>query len=244
MKKIKVIVLALIISIFICGISYGASSNTYEIKMEISNKAEFLTGETIEIPVKIQNINVENGIVAFSTLLSYDENVFEEPEIVEGANWGKLNIVEHLIQGTTSTMQPIKEEQEIMVISFKVKENAQLGATKITLSKFEVSDGDNTIVNEGTSIELNITNSQVKIASAILDNIWFNQRNITIASIISITTLFIIVFIIIYYIQHREKKETSHILYEEVKGISEEVKPNDIDKAVSEENEQGITKEE
>lgn len=243
MRRLKVILLTCIMVILMIEISYGAFSNTYEIKMETPNKTEFLTGETIEIPVKIENINIENGIVAFSTLLSYDENVFEELEIVEGTNWGKPNIVEHLIQSTTVTMQPIKEDQEIMVISLKIKENAQLGETKITLSKFEVSDGDNTIVNEGSSIELNITNAKAKVANAIIDNIWFNERNITIAAIISITTLFIIVFITIYYVQHREKKDTSHILYEEVEGISEEVQQNDTEKVVPEETEQDVTKE-
>ncbi len=217
MKKTKIILITLMFIITIVGISYG-TTDTYEIKMEASKK-EYLTGETIIVPIKIENIKTENGIVAFSTFLSFDEEVFEEPEIMEGANWAKPNIVEHFIQSTTSTMQPVKENQEVLILSFKIKEDAKLGNTKIALSKFETSDGENTTINEGSSIEVNITSTKAKVAEVIIDNIWFNERNITITAIISTVTLFIIVFITIYYIQHREKKEEKSILYEEVKGI-------------------------
>lgn len=232
MIKLRIILLTCIIVALMVGISYGM--NTYEVKMETS-KTEFLTGETIEIPVKIENINVENGIVAFSTLLSYDKNVLEKPEIIEGDNWESPNVVEDLIHSTTSTMQSVKDNQEIMIISFKIKKDAQLGSTRIALLKFEVSDGENTIANEGTSIELNVTNTQRKVADVIIDNVWFNERNITISAIISIVTLFIIVFITIYYIQHREKKEEKDILYEEVKGIPEKEMENDSGNTTSKE---------
>lgn len=240
MRKLKVIILTCLVLILMMGISYGAT-NMYEIKME-APKQEYLTGETIKIPIKIENIQTENGIVAFSTLLSFDENVLEEPEIIKGANWVEPNVVEHFIQSTTSTMQPIKDDQEILMLSFKIKEDAQLGSTKIALTKFESSDGETTIVNEGASIEVNITSAQVKVAEVILDNIWFNERNITISAIISIVTLFIIVFITIYYIQHREKKEEKSILYEEVEGIPEKEKEDISEEIVSKETE-NITEE-
>lgn len=232
MRKLKVIILTCLVLILMMGISYGAT-NMYEIKME-APKQEYLTGETIKIPIKIENIQTENGIVAFSTLLSFDENVLEEPEIINGTNWAKPNVVEHFIQSTTSTMQPVKDDQEILLLSFKIKEDAQLGTTKIALTKFESSDGEATIVNEGASVEVNITSAQVKVAEVILDNIWFNERNITISAIISIVTLFIIVFITIYYIQHREKKEEKSILYEEVEGIPEKEK-EDVSEETKEE---------
>ena len=241
MRRLKVILLTCLVVILMIGTSYGVS-NTYEIKME-NSKEEYLTGGTIIIPIKLENIQAEDGIVAYSTLLSFDENVFEEPEIIEGANWAKPNIVEHFIQSTTSTMQPVKDDQEILILSFKIKEDAQLGSTKIALSKFEASDGENTIIGEGASIEVDITSAQVKVAEVILDNIWFNERNITISAIISIVTLFIIVFITIYYIQHREKKEEKSILYEEVEGIPEKEKEDTSEEIVSKETEQNITEE-
>lgn len=220
MKKLKTILIACIVVMLNIGISYGAT-NTYEIKMEPS-KTEIYTGETIKIPVKVKNIQMEEGIVAFSTLLSYNENVLEIPEVSGGVNWEKPNVVENLIQSTTQTMQPIKEDQEIMEISFKVKEDAPLGESNISLLKFEVSDGENTIVSDEVDIQINVTSTQKKVRDVVVKSIWFTQRNIAIASIISIVTLFIIVLLTIYYIQHREKKEKNNILYEEVEGIPEE----------------------
>ena len=221
MKKIKIILLTCMIMILNIGISYGAT-NTYEIKMEPS-KTEIYAGDTIKIPVKIENIDVEEGIVAYSTLLSYNENILEVPEISTGSNWEKPNVVENLIQSTTKTMQPVKEDQEIMEITFKVKEDAQLGETNIALLNFEVSDGENTIENGNEiDIKINVTSTQKQVTNVVVKSIWFTQRNIVVASIISIVTLFIIVLLTVYYIQHREKEEKNNVLYEEVEGISEE----------------------
>lgn len=235
MKKLKTILLTCIVIILNVGISYGAT-NTYEIKMEPS-KTEIYTGDTIKIPVKVEDIQIKDGIVAFSTLLSYNENIFEIPEISGGTDWERPNVVENLIQSTTKTMQPTKEDQEIMEISFKVKENAPLGETNIALLKFEVSDGENTIVSDEVGVHMNITSTQKKVTDVVVKSIWFTQRNIAIASIISIVTLFIIVLLTVYYIQHREKKEKSNILYEEVEGILEEESNNpEQDKNKEEEN--------
>lgn len=223
MKNLKVILLACIIFILSVGISYGATDGTYEIKMEPS-KTEIYEGETITIPVKVENIQMEEGIVAFSTLLSYNENVLEIPEISGGENWEKANVVENLIQSTTKTMQATKEDQEIMEITFKVKEDAPVGETNIALLNFEVSDGENTIVSDEIDIKINVTSTQKKVTDVVVKSVWFTQRNIAIASIISIVTLFIIVLLTVYYVQHREKEEKNKILYEEVVGIPEEEK--------------------
>lgn len=234
MKKLKTILVACIVVMLNIGISYGAA-NTYEIEMEPS-KTEIYTGETIKIPVKVKNIQMEEGIVAFSTLLSYNENVLEIPEVSGGVNWEKPNVVENLIQSTTQTMQPIKEDQEIMEISFKVKEDAPLGESNISLLKFEVSDGENTIVSDEVDIQINVTSTQKKVTDVVVKSIWFTQRNIAIASIISIVTLFIIVLLTIYYIQHREKKEKNNILYEEVEGIPEEKSQDEEKSDIQEED--------
>lgn len=222
MKKSVISLLICILLVWITGTSYGIT-NLYEVEMK-NSKTECFRGDTIQIPVKIKNIDVENGIVAYSTLLSYDETIWEKPEILAGENWQEPNVIEHLIQGTTISMQAVENNQEIMTISFKVKEDAKIGKTKIELAKFEVTNGETTIENEGDSIEINITTPQTKATEVIIKNVWFTTRNITIAAIISAVTLFIIVLIIIYYMQHAKEEEKSNLLYEEVKGIQEESK--------------------
>ncbi len=222
MKKLKSILIMSAIMIWITGISYGAT-NSYQVEMK-PEKKDYLVGETIKVPVKVKNIDMEEGIVAYSTLLFYDEDILEKPEIKEAKNWGKPNVLEHWIQGTTLSMQPIKDDQEIVTLTFKIKKEAKLGQTTISLTKFEASDGENTIVNDGSTLEINISNAQAQVTDVILDNVWFNQKNIIITSIISIVTLLIIILITIYYIQHREKKQENKILYEEVSGILEEDK--------------------
>ena len=205
MKKLKILLLTCIMIITIIGVSYGAISN-YKVTME-TPKQDILAGETIQVALNIKDINLEHGIVAFSSILSYDEKVFKEPEIVGGENWGTPIKVENLIQCTTSTLEPVKEDQEAIILTFKVKETAHSGDTKISLSKLEASDGENTIINSGTSITLNISNPDMDMAEFIVDSIWFTPRNIVIAGIIGVVTLIITVLLIIYYTQHREEKE-------------------------------------
>lgn len=163
MKKIKVAILIFIVLISVMGLSYAKANNTYKVVME-SEKNKFYYGETVKISVKLKDITLENGIVAYSTLLSYDKEIFEEPVISGSQNWEKPNVVENLIQGITSTMQAINEDDEIMEISLRAKGIARDGKTKIVLSKFEVSDGDNTIEGENSEIELEIKDAKVEFA--------------------------------------------------------------------------------
>lgn len=220
MKKTKIFVLTCIIFLLMVGISYGATSE-YDIKMEIE-KEKYVTGETIQIPVIVENINMEHGIVALSTVLSYDETILEEPAILNSSNWTTPIMVEDLIQTTTTTMQPTKENQKVMILSFKIKEDAKPGQTEISLLNFEASDGENTIENEDTSIKIDVKNKKEEMADVLLDNQWMFKRNMIISLIIGIVTIIIILLIAFYYIQHREKEEVKNILYEEVKGIKVE----------------------
>lgn len=220
MKKTKIFVLTCIIFLLMVGISYGATSE-YDIKMEIE-KEKYVTGETIQIPVIVENINMEHGIVALSTVLSYDETILEEPIILNGSNWTTPIMVEDLIQTTTTTMQPTKENQKVMILSFKIKDDAKPGQTEISLLNFEASDGENTIENEDTSIKIDVKNKKEEMADVLLDNQWMFKRNMIISLIIGIVTIIIILLIAFYYIQHREKEEVKNILYEEVKGIKVE----------------------
>lgn len=220
MKKTKIFVLTCIIFLLMVGISYGATSE-YDIKMEIE-KEKYVTGETIQIPVIVENINMEHGIVALSTVLSYDETILEEPAILNSSNWTTPIMVEDLIQTTTTTMQPTKENQKVMILSFKIKEDAKPGQTEISLLNFEASDGENTIENEDTNIKIDVKNKKEEMADVLLDNQWMFKRNMIISLIIGIVTIIIILLIAFYYIQHREKEEVKNILYEEVKGIKVE----------------------
>ncbi len=220
MKKTKIFVLTCIIFLLMVGISYGATSE-YDIKMEIE-KEKYVTGETIQIPVIVENINMEHGIVALSTVLSYDETILEEPIILNGSNWTTPIMVEDLIQTTTTTMQPTKENQKVMILSFKIKDDAKPGQTEISLLNFEASDGENTIENEDTNIKIDVKNKKEEMADVLLDNQWMFKRNMIISLIIGIVTIIIILLIAFYYIQHREKEEVKNILYEEVKGIKVE----------------------
>lgn len=219
-KKTKIILITFILfSLIINIVSYA--SNTYEVKM-YSSKAKILAGETVNISVRLENIELENGIAAFSTLLLYDKDIFEEPIITSAKNWAKPIVVENLIQSTTETIQPTNDNQEIMTLSFKIKENAKLGETEIKLSQFDVSDGENTISNDGAEMTFDIQNTKTEITNVLIDSGWFNARNVIVSLIIGMVTMIIIVILTIYYLERRNKIEKANMIYEEIKGITDD----------------------
>ena len=114
--------------------------------------------------------------------------------------------MEDLIHSTTDSMQPSKEDQEIMTLVLKVKSYAKLGETQIELSEFEVSDTENTIENAGAAVSVeiiegdNIQNTVQQVQNE------KPKANIQVPLIIGVTTTLIIILLIVYYVDKKKNK--------------------------------------
>ena len=203
MKKKYIILPLTIVFILIAGI-VQATSGTYTVKMDLLG-TQFKEGETIDILVKIQDINLPNGIVAFSTMLEYDDEVFEEPIISSAGHWQQPIMVENLIQSVTENMEDIKGEQEVIKLTFKIKDQAKLGNTKICLKEFEVSDGENTIGSEAIEKQIKIIDGEVILQNDLKENNYGQIIIIVLLVIIIVITIFMILFMIYLFKKYNDK---------------------------------------
>ena len=238
MKKLKSKSLLMIILLIILlgNISLAAESQ-YSVNM-YPNKTDLIPGDIVIIPVRIEDIETENGIVAYDAILKYDEEVFEDVKITKVVNWEEPTITGRLITAMTEDMEGSNEDQDIMKISLKVKSSAKSGNTEIELSKFDATDGENTISNIGATTELNITNDFANIKEVNLSQ--ENQEFVTafeieVSLIIAVVTVLIIILLIVYYVEHKTKinkeiKNTKEKIKEDKLKNEESTKEEDIEK--------------
>lgn len=203
----KTILIMIIILISVMGmISYTfAATNTYSVNMYLEN-TQYKQGDTIYIPVKLEDVDIEKGIVAFDTIIKYDKEVFETVKFQKADQWQMPTLVEDLIHSTTDSMQPLKDDQEIMTLVLKVKSYAKLGETQIELSEFNVSDTENTIENAGAAVNVEIMQGDnIEDTTQQMQNEKPNA-DIQVSLIIGITTILIIILLIVYYVDKKKNK--------------------------------------
>lgn len=204
MKKLVSMIIMLVI--IMTMVSYtSAASNTYSVNMYLEN-TEYKQGDTIYIPVKIQDIDIDQGVVSFSTIINYDKNIFETVRLEKADEWLEPTLVEDMIHSTRESMQPAKEDQEIMTLVLKVKDYAKLGETQIELSGFEVSDTENTIENDGAAVSVEIVQgNNLQSQEQQIQN-EKPKANIQVPLIIGVTVTLIIILLIVYYVDKKKEK--------------------------------------
>lgn len=200
-----IIILISIMSIF----SYSlAVTNTYSVNMYLEN-TQYKQGDTIYIPIKLEDIDIENGIVGFDAIIEYDKDVFETVRFQKAEQWQMPTLVENLIHGTTESMQALEGNQEIMTLVLKVKNYAKLGETEIGLAKFDVSDTENTIANSGAAVSVEILEGEKAPEVAPQMQNEKPNANIQVSLIIGVTTLLIIALLIIYFVDKSKKSKNN-----------------------------------
>lgn len=205
MKKLICMIIIILISIMSIFSYSLAATNTYSVNMYLEN-TQYKQGDTIYIPIKLEDIDIENGIVGFDTIIEYDEDVFETVRFQKASQWQMPTLVESLIHASTESMQSVEGNQEVMTLVLKVKNHAKLGETQIELSKFDVSDTQTTIPNDGAAVSVEILEGE-KVREDVVPQLQ-NEKpdaDIQVSLIIGVTTLLIIILLIVYFIDKNKK---------------------------------------
>ncbi|MBR6034390.1 MAG: hypothetical protein IKP28_06735 [Clostridia bacterium] len=174
MKKIVFFVIVIIFAIVlfaVVAIGFNKTKNPFEISMT-SDKTEARRGETIKITVAINNILDNDGIWAISGKLQYDTAVFEKIQADDGISdniesakeWGTVIFNdgsqkkenEGLFVVETSADYGVKEDNEIMYISFKILDTAQLGNSVIKITNISGTNGNEDIETKEADIKIKI----------------------------------------------------------------------------------------
>lgn len=155
-KKLSLLIV-MIIMIFVMSISSYAESEGFELQLNTSSDT-FNIGDTFLVEIVLDNINVtsgDQGIGAYVGTITYDTNVLELVEITAATGWEVMENEGNIIVNTTNA-EVVKNRTVTASINFKVKENAQIGQTTISLENVEGSSGLTTIVGTAISSQINI----------------------------------------------------------------------------------------
>lgn len=158
-KKIAIALLALIL-IFVTTVPALAVTN-YEVNVK-TDKAQINKGETVKVTVSLANINVTTGLGAFVGKLTYDETVFEKVEqadVVGATGWGTVlyNPDGGYLAVERASGEGIKEDNDVMVITLKVKENATSKRGNVTISEISCSTGEEDLVATDATVAITVT---------------------------------------------------------------------------------------
>ncbi len=155
MKK-SIAILLTILLIFITATTVLAAE-----KVELTtNKSELNVGEEFQISINFDS--EETSLYSYTAKLNYDKDIFEEIEkedFEEQENWSDITYSKYDNKFSLSSKDE-ENNQKVLNINLKVKENAKSGETTITLHSASASNGENTIELEDASQKINIIGSQ------------------------------------------------------------------------------------
>ena len=129
-NKVRLVLLCLLFCLVLQSINYASDFN---IKI-ISDKDAVKLGDTIKITISAEGIqNLRPGVNIFLATFDYDRDIFEElneENIVALNNWKEPTYNNENGKILMEKYENTKEEETLLEISLKVKENANFEETR------------------------------------------------------------------------------------------------------------------
>ncbi len=154
----KQIVSILLIAFLIITTKVYAANDSFETTLKASNtqvKAE----ENITVTIGLKNIAVEGGdkgIGAYAGNIKVDNSVLEYVSSSGIGKWETPVYENGSITGNTNDASVVNTAQDIATITFKVKKDAKLGETTISLENFYGSNAKDDIFTGTKSINITV----------------------------------------------------------------------------------------
>lgn len=169
MKKTLSIVLTVLLVLFMCSPVFATdatTATTFNVALATSSQ-EVQAGGEVELTVSLTNFTPgKTGVNTFYFVLDYDKAVFETLEQDENFTasngWGTITFNKATGEGVTENSTFMAEDHEAFKVTLKVKEDANLGNTTITVRDVECSDSSNDIHPADQSISLNIVEASTE----------------------------------------------------------------------------------
>lgn len=160
MKKIKCLI-SILLMIFIIMISGYVSAFSASMKLESSSKLNM--GDTVEVTLKISNIDAGAGIDAIVATLEYDKNVFDlvTKDSFIGLNGWNLGIYSETTQMLTLlNSSKVNTSSDVLKLKLKVKSVTNVQSSNIKFKDITASGG--ALVDGGTG-EIEISDVNVTL---------------------------------------------------------------------------------
>lgn len=144
-----------ILCIVFCA-SISMATDNAKIKLTV-DKTEVVAGENVKVTVKVKDITgILNGILGIQGKITYDNAVFESVSFASLNDWDKPEYNESNGSFLTAKGDYVKNDEDVFIMSLKVKNNAKLGETKIQLTDMQVADLDSEYSASGDEIKVKI----------------------------------------------------------------------------------------
>ena len=195
-KKLLLIIFFLLIMFNITNVNAETKTN---IKYEKKNENVIVTFGFNKLD---ESVNVIKGKI------TYDDNVFEKIEkenIKLLNNWESLEYNPNTNEFIAYNLTGTKNKEDIIKVTFKIKDKEKLNNTKIKITDTETSNGKEDIILSDS--EINIKENNVKIKSGKTEKVnkeKMTENNFKLLYIVLI--IFILVGIILLYIHKRKTK--------------------------------------
>lgn len=137
----KVISILLMILLVLCTTKVQAASDIFNTTLTINN-SQVKRGDTITVIIGLKDISIESGekgIGAYTAEIKFDSSVLEYVSIEGIGKWETPLYQDGYITSNTNDAEVVTTTQNIATITFKVKENASLGETLVSIANFSGS---------------------------------------------------------------------------------------------------------
>lgn len=160
--KRNIIITLLIASIVMMLCSINISNAADNAKMVLTaEKAELSAGDKATITVKVTNITgTQEGINSFQGTLVYDNKILENVSFSPLNSWATPTYNEANGSIISEKGDFVKSDEAMFTISFTVKSDAKLGATKVQLNNAQVADTEAEYTATNGEVTINIVEKQ------------------------------------------------------------------------------------
>jgi len=158
----KKIISIIIVLLLLLNTKIYAVNDNYSTTINVNNyKAK--RGEEVVITIGLTDIKIvtgEKGLGAYVASIEFDSSVFEYCSTGSTDKWEAPFYKDGLITGNTKDGEVISTTQSIGTITFKVKDNAKLGDTTISLTNFSASTAETDVATSNKSVRISILDKE------------------------------------------------------------------------------------
>ncbi len=162
----KIIVANVILFIFLILLGSNVLAATSLNASVTSSLKDVEGGQEIIITLRFNSFQeVKKGINAYQAKLKYDKEVFEqvkEDDIMSLNNWEKLKYNQETEEIVAIKRAGTKEEENIVQIKLKVKEDAKPQETEVGINDIVTSEGKYDLFTEDAIVKINIIKEQTE----------------------------------------------------------------------------------
>lgn len=158
LKSKKIVGIVLIALLIFTTSAYAVNNDSFKTTISTANM-QVKKGDTVIVTIGLKDIAIESGekgIGAYTASIKFDSSVLEYNKTDSTDKWEAPFYQNGLIAGNTKDGEVVNKAEDIGTIIFKVKEDAKLGETTISLNNFSGSTAVTDVPTSDVSVKITV----------------------------------------------------------------------------------------